>query len=316
MRRVVAYEANTLQLQSRPIPRLEDDEVLIRLRLGGICSTDLAVINGYHHYHGVLGHEFVGEVIEGNAEWRGKRVVGEINILRPPHYAPHLDRNHHKHRQVLGILGDYDGAFAEVFHLPIVNLHEVSPSIPDEVAVFTEPLAAACQILEQIHIAPTTTVYVLGAGKLGMLVAQVLKSNGIHVVCIIRYQHQANLLNRWGIETCYPDSIAANSADFLVDTTGSPTAFAEALRLVRPRGTIILKSTYNDLPPTDLSQIVVKEIRLVGSRCGPFAVALRYLAEERIDVQNLIDAEYSFDHALDAFAHAAQSGTLKVLLRP
>jgi threonine dehydrogenase-like Zn-dependent dehydrogenase len=280
----------------------------------GICSTDLELMRGYRDFRGILGHEFVGEVVTGPDEWLQKRVVGEINVVC--HTCDLCRRGLHSHcrnRQVLGISGDYDGAFADVFRLPIENLHIVPDDLSNEVAVFAEPVAAACEILQQVHIQPHDRVVIIGVGKLGMLVAQVLKLTGAHITGLIRHDFQRTMLGKWGIAAQTADDLPAAQADVVVDCTGNPQGFSTALDLIRPRGTLVLKSTYEGLPEADLTRIAVDEIQVVGSRCGPFDVALRLIAEGRVDVQPMIESSYKLDQYEYAFEHAAHPGVLKVL---
>lgn len=304
-----------------PIPR--PDEGLIRLRLAGICHTDLELTHGYKGFQGILGHEFVGELLTDAGEWRaGQRVVGEINVncgqcdfcrLGIPSQC--------RHRAALGIV-NYPGAFADKLRLPIRNLYRVPDSIPDRVAVFTEPLAAALQVTQLVHICPGDRVILVGAGKLGLLIAQVLKLTGCKLTVLARQARPLELLEKWGIEAIdirYSDPVVAIGsavADIVVDCTGNAEGLALALNLVRPRGTIVLKSTYAGLPSADLSRIVVDEIRIVGSRCGPFPAALQLMRNSLVDVESMIDAVYSLDEAVVAFEHAARHGVLKILLTP
>jgi threonine dehydrogenase-like Zn-dependent dehydrogenase len=313
--RAVVFDGN-LRVIERPRPVPDADEALIRLRLGAICNTDLELIHGYKSFSGVLGHEFVGEVADGPADWIGRRVVGEINIACG---ACDMCRRgiptQCRQRRVLGMI-NYDGAFADLFRLAVRNLLPVPDSVPDEVAVFAEPLAAACQILEMVHIRPSDQVILLGAGKLGMLAAQVLRLTGCDPLVVVRREHQAGLLAGWGIRAAGRERIPDGQADVVLDCTGNASGFADALTLVRPRGTIALKSTYTGIPQADLTRIVVDEIRVIGSRCGSLEVALRLLEQRRIDVGSLVDGRYSLDEAQRAFEHAAQPGVLKVLLEP
>jgi threonine dehydrogenase-like Zn-dependent dehydrogenase len=290
--------------------------------LGGICNTDLEVIGGYAGFQGVLGHEFVGIVDQApDPELVGKRVVGEINAACGECDTCRAGRpTHCPQRTALGIRGR-DGVLAEYFCLPAGNLHLVPDEIPDQVAVFTEPLAAACQILEQVHIRPSDRVVVLGDGKLGLLVAQVLALTGCDLIIVGRHPEKLAILSnalggKAGIATQLGEEIQPACSDLVVECTGRPEGFRAARRLLRPRGTLVLKSTYHGLVPTDLSSLVVDEIQVVGSRCGPFPAALRLLARELVDVASLIAAEYPLDQALAAFEHAARRGTLKVLVRP
>jgi threonine dehydrogenase-like Zn-dependent dehydrogenase len=305
-----------LRVIERSVATPEAGEVLVRLRLGGVCNTDLELMRGYRGFRGTLGHEFVGEVVAGPTEWLGARVVGEINIgCGACDWCQRGIPEHCHRRRVLG-LHDYDGAFAEVFRLPLANLHRVPPALPDDTAVFTEPLAAACQTLECVHIKPGDRVILLGAGKLGLLTAQVLRLTGCDLLVVARHTRQKELLAGWGIQTVSRDDLSDDTADVVVDCTGTPQGLDDAIRLVRARGTIVLKSTYADSAALNLSPLAVKEIALVGSRCGPFPAALRLLEENLVDVQSLIDARYALSDAPAALDHAARPGALKVLLIP
>ena len=298
-----------------PDPSPEPGQALIKVRLAGICATDGEILKGYMGFSGVPGHEFVGEVIGGDAgEWLGRRVVGEINIA-----CGECDMcrrgmpTHCRNRSVLGIHA-WDGVFADMIVLPIENLHPVPDSIPDERAVFTEPLAAALQMIEMAPIRPTDRVILIGAGKLGLLIAQVLKLHGADLTVIARHKRQLDLLGAWGIRAARREDIPDGMADVVVEATGNPDGFSAALDIVRPRGTIMLKSTYHGLPQADLTRVVVNEIRLVGSRCGPFRPALRLLELGLIDVESMIDARYPLEEGVAALEHAAKRGTLKILL--
>jgi alcohol dehydrogenase len=299
---------------------------LIRLRLAGICATDLALVKGYKGgFRGVLGHEFVGEVIEAAAapEWVGHRVAGEINIgCGECSLCARGLGKHCRQRTCLGIVGK-DGALAEMFTLPIANLHEVPDSVSDEQAVFVEPLAAALEILEQVHIGPATRVYQIGDGRLGMLIAQVLVLTGCDLTVVGRHPSHLDLLKQWhGCKTVIasPEVEAAlmnDPADVVVEATGSPNGFATARYLVRPGGTLVLKSTFaGESPPVDLNHLVVDEVSVVGSRCGPFPPALRLLASGHVQVLPLIHARYQLKDALAAMMHAGERGVLKVVVAP
>jgi alcohol dehydrogenase len=313
--RAVVFD-ETLNVVERPRPEPAADEVLIQLRLAGICNTDLELMRGYKGFSGTLGHEFVGDVVEGPPEWVGQRVVGEINVACGAcdmcrRGAPTQCRQ----RRTLGI-SDYDGAWADVFRLPARNLYVVPEQVPDEAAVFTEPVAAACQVLESAHIRPSDRVVLLGAGKLGLLVAQVIRLTEADLSVVVRRDRQVDLLNSWGIRAVYRSELPAGEADIVIDCTGTNSGFADALDLVRPRGTIVLKSTYEGLSQADLTRVVVNELRIIGSRCGPFAPALKLLADRLIEVESLIEARYSLGDAQTAVDHAARPGTFKVLLCP
>jgi threonine dehydrogenase-like Zn-dependent dehydrogenase len=313
--RTVAFNGDLCVIdRARPVPTA--DEALIRLRLGGICNTDLELIQGYKSFSGVLGHEFVGDVCEGPANWVGRRVVGEINVSCGVCDMCRRDMpTHCRQRRVLGML-NYDGAFADHFRLVVRNLHPVPEPIPDEAAVFAEPLAAACQILEAAHVHPSDRVILVGAGKLGMLSAQVLRLSGCNLAVVVRRAQQANLLARWGIRAVERSALPDGQADVVVDCTGDVSGFADALALVRPRGTVVLKSTYASIPQADLTRVVVQEVRVVGSRCGPMGTALRLLEQRLVDVEPLIEARYTLDEARHAFEHAARPGAMKILLGP
>ncbi len=315
MSRIVVFDGERVDVQIRTVPTRHEGEALVRLRLAGICSTDLALMRGYKNFQGIMGHEFVGDVLEGPEAWLNRRVVGEINITCGTcDLCQRGLETHCRQRKVLGISGDYDGAFADAFRLPVRNLRAVPDDLTDEQAVFAEPMAAAIQVLEQIHLKPTQPVLVLGTGRLGMLVAQVLHQAGIPVTGVVHHQNHAERLQRWGINAKFRQELGDQFAEVVVDCTGKAGGFTDALKLLRPRGKLILKSTYGGLPEVDLSKVVVDEITVIGSRCGPFDVALRLLS--RLPVLDLIDGEYNLSDAPRALEHAAQSGILKILLRP
>ncbi len=308
-----------------PQPHPAPGEALIRVRLAGVCATDLALMAGYKGgYRGVLGHEFVGEVVAAPAApaWVGQRVVGEINVgCGACDLCQRGLGKHCRQRSSLGIIRR-DGAFADFITLPVANLHAVPPDLPDECAVFAEPLAAALQILEQYPLRPSERVFVLGDGRLGLLVAQVLARTGADLTAIGRNPTKLAILAERGIHTLLSDDTVvdtrlAHAADLVVEVTGSPAGFALARRLTRPGGTLLLKSTFaGGLADFDISSLVVDEITLLGSRCGPFAPAIRLLSEKAIAVQPLIHARYSLEKGVDALRHAGRKGTLKVLIDP
>ena len=317
MFREVYFDGTQVITRETQPPQLAADEALIDLRLGGVCSTDLALMNGYYDFRGVLGHEFVGTVRQGPEDWPGQRVVGEINIGCDDCIGClQGDPRHCPNRSVLGILGGYGGAFGDVFKLPIRNLHRVPDGVSDAQAVFVEPLAAAAEILEQVHVSPSARVVVVGVGRLGMLCVQVLHQTGAEVIGVVRHDKQRVLLQKWGIVAATYDELTPHSADIVVEATGNPSGLKDALGLIRHRGTLVLKSTYAGSPAVDLSRIVVDELHIVGSRCGPFDVALRLLANKQIDVESMIEARYALDNAPQALQHAAERGVLKVLLQP
>ncbi len=289
----------------------------MRVRLAGICNTDLELVKGYMDFRGVLGHEFVGEVVSApDAAWLGKRVVGDINAAC---YACDTCRagryTHCPNRTTLGIAGR-DGALADYLLLPQANLYAVPDAVPDEMAVFTEPLAAACEILEQVKITPTERVIVLGDGKLGLLVAAVLRLTGADLTLVGRNPNKLALARGWGVVTrATDDPLPDHAADVVVECTGNMEGFARARALLRPRGVLVLKSTYHGVCNIDLSALVVDEITLVGSRCGPFAPALRLMAAGLLDPRPLITATYPLAQAEAALSRAGERGVLKVLLK-
>lgn len=305
-----------LHLADLPEPELVAGEAVIRPFLAGICATDLHITRGYMGYQGVLGHEFVG-VVEACADraWIGRRVVGEINA------ACHAcatcrrgDVSHCPNRTTLGI-DRRNGTMADCVSLPIANLYEVPDTVADEQAVFAEPLAAALEIVERCHIRPTERAIVVGDGKLGLLVAQVLRLTGCELQVLGRHPERWAVLGRQDIAATADVAILEPAIwDVVIDCTGSPSGLGIARSLVRPRGRLVLKSTFHGTSPLDLSRLVVDEVELIGSRCGPFAPALRLLERGLIDTAALIDARFALDDAVAAFGMA--DGRLKVLLAP
>jgi threonine dehydrogenase-like Zn-dependent dehydrogenase len=316
MMRALRFEDSVRFRQDLAEPLPAPGEALVRVRLAGICATDLALIRGYLPFHGTLGHEFVGEVAAapGATDWIGRRVVGEINVGCGICGQCRAGRKTHcEHRQVAGLRGR-DGAFADYLCLPIANLLQVPDSIPDEAAVFTEPLAAALEIPEQVEIRPGLRVLVVGAGRLGQLIARVLRMTGCELSVVARHPGQHRLLAAAGIASLTEDAVAAHAADLVVEATGSHGGFSLAQRAVRPRGTIVLKSTYRGHIEVDLSALVVNEITLVGSRCGPFAAALRLLEQRLVEPLPLIDTRFPLEQGSAALDRAAEPGIMKVLL--
>jgi threonine dehydrogenase-like Zn-dependent dehydrogenase len=308
------YDGQLRLDESLPIPQPQGDQTLLKMRRAGICNTDLELIAGMYGFSGILGHEFVAEVTQGPSDLVGKRVVGEINVACTrcdfcEKGIPSQCRN----RTTVGII-QHPGAFADYLALAARNLHVVPDDVSDDSAVFVEPLAAALQITEAVHISPRHCVVVIGLGKLGMLAAQVLKLTGAEIFAVVRREKQAVLLEKWGITPVEMSDLELHRAQVVVDCTGQASGFADALQLVEPRGTIVLKSTYHGLPQADLTAAVVNEIRIVGSRCGPFDAALRVLKAGLVDVESLIEARYPFGEALEAVQYAAEKGALKVLL--
>jgi threonine dehydrogenase-like Zn-dependent dehydrogenase len=307
------------QLQLAEIPRPDmPEEAVIRVTYAGICATDAAIVRGYTGFSGTLGHEFVGVVAAApDAAWIGRRVVGDINIACGTCETCQSGNRHHcEQRTVIGIRRR-DGAFAEYLALPLPNLYAVPDTVSDLDAVFAEPLAAACRILDQVSCRPGQSVAVLGDGKLGQLIAQVLQAHGLAVTLIGRHARKLAVAAGAGIATRHADELRSATRQFeiVVEASGRATGLADALRLVRPRGTVVLKSTSATpwmLPP---AAVVVPEVTLVGSRCGDMPKALALLAARKVNPQPLIEAVYDLDDGLRAFEHATTPGVLKVLLR-
>lgn len=304
------------QIKLRDVSRPnKPNEALIKIRKAGICSTDLELVKGYYPYTGILGHEFVGEVVEApDKSWVGERVVGEINAVCGKCEACLNGRpTHCENRTVLGIV-NRDGVFAEYTTLPVANLHRVPDSVSDEMAVFTEPLAAALEIQRQIQIRATDRVLLVGAGRLGQLIAQSLALTGCDLRVVARHPKQQKLLSERGIHMITEDEIHPGKWDIVVEATGSPDGFNLARKAIRPRGTILLKSTYKGEINVNFSSLVVDEITLLGSRCGPFEPALRLLESRKVDPSNLIAGQYSLKDSIEAFEKASKAGILKIIL--
>jgi len=315
--RALYWDERQLTLQSAyGVPRSDPRHALIKVHLAGVCSTDLQIFNGYMGFKGVPGHEFVGSVVEGPSEFVGKRVVGEINFGCGQCDACRRDLSSHcPNRSVMGIV-NADGAFADYLSVPVENLHLVSDNISDEEAVFTEPLAAAFEILTQIQLDPGDDVLVLGDGKLGKLCAQVLRLTGAKITALGKHADKLALIKRAGVRTILLSDWQAKSFDVVVEATGSASGFELALSAVRPRGTLVLKSTIAGNHQTSLAPVVINEINVIGSRCGPFSDALAALAVKQIAVTPLIEKVYSLDDGVAAMTHAARPGARKILLRP
>jgi 2-desacetyl-2-hydroxyethyl bacteriochlorophyllide A dehydrogenase len=314
----VWLENNALSLRTDvPIPELLAGEALVKVRLAGICATDLALVKGYYPFSGIPGHEFVGEMVQSpdQPERLGERVVGEINVGCGSCVSCAAGRSSHcERRTVLGLV-DRNGAFAEYLCLPQENLIRIPDAVGDDAAVFVEPLAAALEIQQQINIFPTDCVLVLGAGRLGQLTAQTLVLTGCNLQIAARYSNQRKLLTARNINWIDENAIQKRFYDVVVEATGSATGFATARSAVRPGGTVVLKSTYKGHVQVDVSSLAVDEITLVGSRCGPFAPAMRLIEKKMVDPTILIEERYFLDNALEAFEKAAQPGVLKVVLQ-
>lgn len=320
--KALRYENQKLQLADVTRPDA-GGEALVRVTLSGICNTDLEIARGYAGFSGTLGHEFVGVIEEvspasEHSLTRGQRVVGEINAgCGRCDLCRAGDARHCPKRTVLGIVGR-DGAHADFLKLPIVNLLPVPPEVSDEQAVFTEPLAAACGILERVSITNGTSVAVIGDGKLGLLCAQVLGTTGVAVTLIGKHESKLRIANSRNVETMLTDKAPTRKREFdtVVEASGSATGFALALDLLRPQGVLVLKSTFHGATEIDAARIVVDEISVVGSRCGRFAPALELLKAKAVDVAGLISDQFRLAEGVLAMARAGEPGVLKVLLRP
>ena len=310
-------ENETLSYKEDSPKPAQEGEALIRVRLTGVCSTDLEMVRGYYPFAGVPGHEFVGEVVEAeDVSWIGERVVGEINVTCGACEACLNGRSTHcENRTTLGI-HNRDGVFAEYVSLPTRNLLRVPDSVSDEKAVFTELLAAALEIPEEVHIRPTDRILLIGAGRFGQLIAQVLQLTGADLHVVARHPLQQKLLKERGINLIDEEAVQPQRWDIVVDATGSASGFGLARQAIRPRGTLVMKSTYKGDMQVNFSSIVVDEINIVGSRCGPFAPALRLLENGLINPLGMIAGEYLLEDGLKAFAKASERGVLKVFLKP
>ncbi len=301
-----------------PLPILEADEVLIKVLLAGVCSTDLEMLKGYYDFTGIPGHEFVGQVVDANGHpgLLGKRVIGDINIsCGECERCLQQETSQCMQRRTLGIF-DYNGVFAEYCKLPAKNLTLVPDSVSAVLAVFTEPTAAAMRILEQVQVKPSDRVIVVGAGRLGLLIAQVLKNTGCDLKVVVRRAEPAAILNGLGIMAVYADEIKGELADIIVEVTGSPEGFELSRSLTRARGTLVLKSTFAGDVSLNLSKLVVDEITLVGSRCGNYPAGLRALSSGLVQVGEMVDSVFSLEQGLDAIERAGQPGVLKILVKP
>lgn len=311
------YYSDSLKFdQSYPEPKPAPGEVLVAVKLAGICATDLEIVRGYMSFRGVLGHEFVGTVVKGPRTWKNKRVVAEINcICGKCEMCQRGLANHCRRRTVIGIAGR-DGAFAELIAVPERNLHVIPDAVSDEQAVFVEPLAAAFQVIKQCPIEKRMRVAVVGPGRLGSLVAQVLQSTGCDLEVFGQTELTLRFCEKRGIRaTPVSDVMPRGDRDVVVECSGSPDGFELAMKLLRPRGTMVLKSTYAKPKPLDMSPIVINELIVLGSRCGPFPDAINALACRQIDVESMISRQLPLGRGLEAFELAADPRHMKVLLK-
>jgi threonine dehydrogenase-like Zn-dependent dehydrogenase len=301
-------------------PEPKADEALIRLSLAGICATDLELVKGYAGFSGIIGHEFVG-VVEAvgqtqDAHWLNQRVVGSINIgCHTCDVCRNVGPEHCQQRKVLGIRL-HDGVFADYFTLPVANLFAVPDAIKDQAAVFAEPLAAAVRVREQLKVIRVNKLAVLGPGRLGLLIAKVLVLAGYSVDVLGRTDATLELPRQWQLNSALIQETDDTSYDCVVDATGQASGFKQALRILKPRGNLVLKSTFSALEPIDLSKIVVNELNIIGSRCGPFAEALALLEQHSIPLETLINASYPLQAGMAALQQASMPGIRKILLHP
>ncbi len=317
--KALVFNNNKLSLTKVEKPTPNKNEALIKVLMAGFCNTDIEITKGFMGFNGTLGHEFVGVVEEINAENKkllGKRVVGEINCGcgECPACYQNLQR-HCPNRSTLGIFNK-DGCFADYLTLPLENLVEVPENIKNEEAVLIEPLAAAMEILEQIQIKPDSKVIILGDGKLGLLIAFVLSTTNADVLLVGKHENKLAIAEEQGIKTCLlNDNLAKKYYDVVVDATGSTSGLETAIKLVKPRGTIVLKSTIAMSKEFNFAPIVIDEINIVGSRCGQFLPAVRFLEKKLFDISPLIEEVYDFDNAIDAFDKSKTKGSMKVLVK-
>jgi 2-desacetyl-2-hydroxyethyl bacteriochlorophyllide A dehydrogenase len=313
------YFDGKLELREVQRPHPAHDEALIEVIYAGLCGTDREILKGYAKFRGIPGHEFVGRVTEcANKRWLGKRVVGEINVsCGECEYCLWGLGRHCPRRKVMGIV-NRDGAFAEYVALPTVNLHEVPPEISDEAAVFVEPVAAAAEILEQMPLSHVRRIAVLGAGRLGLLVAQVLREAGGQVTVIGKHASKLAIAKSWNLKVAEAgkDEVPSASFSLVVEATGSPSGLAEALRLVEPRGTVAMKSTFRELAQFDTAKLVVDEITLLGSRCGNFSKAIELIRRGHVKTRPLLSKTFPLEAGLEAFDCLEDPACLKVLLAP
>ncbi len=309
------YFDGQLKLVDTPRPEPGEGEALVRVILAGICQTDIEITKGYKGFTGILGHEFVGRVAAAaEPAWIGQRVVGEINVG-----CGHCQRcrqglaGHCESRRVLGIHG-WEGALADYLVLPLANLHPVPERLPDALAVFTEPVAAALEVLQQVHILPDSRVLVVGDGKLGLLLTLCLRLTGCELHLVGRHPAKMDLVGARGVTTHRAETFALTDFDVVVEATGSPAGWQTATAAVRPRGVIVLKSTYHQGMDYNPSDLVVREVTVTGSRCGPFAAALRLLSRRLVNPRKLVAGVFPLSRAMEAMSFAGQRGVLKVLV--
>lgn len=315
--KAVILSGKSIHIEDIPVPVPGNGEALIEVIKAGICNTDLELVKGYMDFVGILGHEFVGRVVEApDREWVGKRVAGEISL--PCGSCDLCSENRSNHcptRQVLGI-HQKDGVFAEYVTLPVKNLHALPSMVSDREAVFVEPLAAALAIFDQIQVGRKDEVLVLGDGKLGLLVALVMKTRSPHIYCSGHHRRKLALLQERGILTTQNAREWERKFDLVIEVTGTSEGIIEAFCFVKPRGAIIAKSTFYGMAEIDYSALVVNEIRLIGSRCGSFEKAIEFLKDDSVGLEEMVDAEFPLTDTERAFEKARAPGVIKVLITP
>jgi threonine dehydrogenase-like Zn-dependent dehydrogenase len=315
--KAVTLKDGSIRVEERQVPLPLKGEALIKVVKAGICDTDLELVKGYMHFEGILGHEFVGRIIETTEKgWVGRRVVGEINIpCRKCTVCLKGDPKHCPSREVLGI-HQKDGVFGEYVTLPLENLHVLPPDISNNEAVFIEPLAAAIAIFDHICPDKEMSVLVLGDGKLGLLASQVLQTRFSDIFCVGHHTRKLALLEKKGIQTAQNARKWGRKFDCVVEATGNPKGIEDALCFIKPEGKIVVKSTFFGLAEVDISALVVNEIQLLGSRCGSFGKALEFLKTHSIDSEKMVDGEFPLEYAREAFERAKNPEVIKVLLTP
>ena len=322
----LTWRNNHLAVEALPLPVLAEGEALVQVLTAGVCNTDLELIQGYMGYEGTLGHEFVGtvvglseELVATQADWLGKRVCVDINAActlatSPEHCATCGHPHHCPNRTVIGIV-NHDGGFAHYVKAPLRNLYEVPASVSNDRAVFCEPLAAAFEIPEQLKLSPETKVIVLGDGKLGLLIAMTLRLFSNNVVLAGKHPEKLALVADLGIETVLSSTYQPTAlADVVVEVTGTASGLQQAIDWTKPRGTVVLKSTVAQGAALNLAPVVINELTILGSRCGPFDKALEALATQNLPVERLIQGRYPLAEGVQAITHAKTKGTLKILL--
>ncbi|NOY10269.1 MAG: alcohol dehydrogenase catalytic domain-containing protein [Spirochaetes bacterium] len=317
------FKNGSICVIEKEIPAISKNEALIKIKLSGICNTDIELLKGYYNFTGIPGHEFVGIVEDSyNTKLLGKRVVGEINIsCGKCNLCLSGSSKHCPNRKVLGILG-WDGSFSEYIKLPVNNLHIVDDSISDEEAVFTEPLAAALEPSQQFLINQNTAVAVLGDGKLGLLSAIGLKCFSSNLTLVGKHENKLDIARKQNVNAILPDSLEMQLKsgeikrfDIVIEATGSETGLGFALNMVKPGGIIVIKTTISKSIPVDISRITVNEINIIGSRCGNFNQALYFLKNKMVNVNDMVSNVFSFDNFIEAMQNAQRRGSLKYIIK-